>query len=213
MISPSCAAKPPGDVVMEGAVDVEERVDIHPVRDYGGVVEAINDVTPNVRRLVIGLQRRLPFNPGQYVLLDVPGGEQRPYSIASSPSDGTRIELHVKRSAHGLATDCWVFKSLAVADTVSLSGPYGQFFFRPMRTQPILLLAGGTGLAPMKSIVRHIAETGAEHEVVLYHGVATQDDLYDREWFEVFAMKALIKARLCPSDIYCEDFMTCLPPG
>ena len=187
MISQICVAKPRGDVVIEGEVDVEEGVDIHPVRDYDGVVEAIDDLTPAVRRLVIGLQRPLTFNPGQYVLLNVLGGEPRPYSVASSPADGTRIELHVKRSTHGLATDCWVFKSLAVADEVSLSGPYGRFSFRSRRTQPILLLAGGTGLAPMKSIVRHIAETGTELEVVLYHGVATQNDLYDREWFEALA--------------------------
>jgi phenol/toluene 2-monooxygenase (NADH) P5/A5 len=253
-----CVAKPRGDLVVEGEVDAEEGVDIHPVRDYTGVVAALEDVAPDVRRLVIELDTPLAFNPGQYVLLDVPGGVQRPYSIASTPADGTRIELHLKRSPDGLATDGWVFKGLAVGDAVSLSGPYGRFSFRPMRTQPILLLGSGTGLAPLKSIVAHIAETGAEHEVVLYHGVGTKDDLYDREWFEAVAaehdwftyrpalsrddwdgrtgrvpallaedyprasghvayicgspdmvtdtMKALMKARLFPRDIYREDF-------
>jgi phenol/toluene 2-monooxygenase (NADH) P5/A5 len=147
---------------------------------------------------------------------------------------------------------------MAVGDPVSLSGPYGRFSFRPLRDQPVLLLGSGTGLAPLKSMVAHIAETGAEQEVVLYHGVATTTDLYEHEWLERMAaahdwftyrpalsrdswagrtgrvpaqlaedypraagnvayicgspdmvtdtMKALMKARLFPRDIYREDF-------
>jgi phenol hydroxylase P5 protein len=253
-----CVARPRSDVVIEGEVDADEGVEVHPVRDHSGVVETLEEVAPDVRRLVIRLDTPLGFNPGQYVLLNVPGGVQRPYSVASTPADATRIELHLKRFPNGLATDGWAFKELAVGDAVSLSGPYGRFSFRPVRTQPILLLGSGTGLAPLKSIVAHIAATGAEHEVVLYHGVGTKDDLYDREWFEALAaehdwfsyrpalsrddwegrtgrvpellaedyprasghvayicgspdmvtdtMKALMKARLFPRDIYREDF-------
>jgi phenol hydroxylase P5 protein len=182
-----CVAKPRGDVTIEGEIDVEEGVDIHPVRDYDGAVEVLEDVGPDVRQLVLRLSRPLTFNPGQYVLLDVPGGEPRPYSVASTPAGGSRIELHIKRSAHGLATDGWIFKDLAAGDAVSLSGPYGRFSFRPVRTQPILMLAGGTGLAPMKSIIAHIAEVGAAHEAVLYHGVPTSADLYDHAWLTWFA--------------------------
>lgn len=253
-----CVAKPKSDLVIEGEVDVEEGVDVHPVRDYQGVVTSLDEIAPDVRRLVIELATPLAFNPGQYVLLDTPGGEQRPYSIASTPSDPTRIELHIKRTPDGLATDGWVFKDLAAGDAVTLSGPYGRFSFRPARTQPILLLGSGTGLAPLKSMIRHIVETGAEYQVVLYHGVATTSDLYDRDYFEALAaehdwftyrpalsrdewqgrtgrvpallaedypkagghvayicgspemvtdtMKALMKARLFPRDIYREDF-------
>ncbi|MFC4942876.1 2Fe-2S iron-sulfur cluster-binding protein [Pseudonocardia sp. GCM10023141] len=253
-----CVARPKGDVTIEGEVDAEEGVDVHPVRDYEGVVEVLEDAAPNVRRVVIRLTEPLRFNPGQYVQLNLPGGGNRPYSVASTPGQGDRVELHVKRTPEGVATDGWIFKDLAVGNAVSLSGPYGRFSFRPARTQPILLLAGGTGLAPMKSIVAHIAETGAEHEVVLYHGVPGADDLYEHAWFAAFAaehdwfdyrpalsreehegrtgrvpallaadfpraagnvayicgspefvtdtMKALMKARLFPRDIYREDF-------
>jgi phenol hydroxylase P5 protein len=253
-----CVAKPKSDLTIEGEVDSEEGVDVHPVRDYSGTVEEIDDLAPNVRRLGIRLSRPLRFNPGQYIQLNLPNGENRPYSVASSPADGSVIELHVKRTAGGLATDGWIFKDLAVGQGVTLSGPYGRFSFRPARTQPIILLAGGTGLAPMKSIVRHIDETGAEHEVVLYHGVPTATELYEHSWLETFAaehewfdyrpalsreahegrtgrvpvllaedfpraagnvayicgspefvtdtMKALMKARLFPRDIYREDF-------
>ena len=253
-----CVACPRGDVVVEGEVDADEGVEIHPVRDYTGVVDVLEDVATDTRRLIVKLDAPLSFNPGQYVLLDLPGGGERPYSIASSPVDCGRIELHVKRTPNGAATDGWIFADLGVGTPVSLSGPYGKFSFRPLRTQKILMLAGGTGLAPMKAMLTHILESGAEHEVVLYHGVSTADQLYDREWLTALAdecdwftyhpavsreecngrtgrvpallaedypraaghvayicgspamvtdtMKALMKARLFPRDIYREDF-------
>jgi phenol hydroxylase P5 protein len=183
-----CVAKPRGDLVIEAEVDVEEGVEVHPVRDYTGTVTGLDDVAPGVRRLLLALDAPLPFNPGQYVQLDLPDGDSRPYSIASTPSHPTRIELHVKRSPNGVATDGWVFKDLAVGDPVGLSGPYGRFSFRPLRDKPVLLLGSGTGLAPLKAIVGHLAETASEsgwaHPVVLYHGAPTQAGLYDRAWFE-----------------------------
>lgn len=183
-----CVARPRGDVVVEGDVDVEEGVDVHPVRDHAGTVAVLEDVAPDVRRLVVALDSPLAFNPGQYVQLDLPDGDTRPYSVASPPSQPARLELHLKRSSGGAATDGWVFKDLAVGDRVGLSGPYGRFSFRPLRGRPVLLLGSGTGLAPLKSILTHLVETaeqtGWEHDVVLYHGVATQADLYDREVFE-----------------------------
>jgi len=254
-----CVATPRGDLVIEGEIDVEEGVEVHPVRDFTGTVEALDDIAPGVRRLVIALDEPLSFNPGQYVQLNMPGGDARPYSVASSPLAPSRIELHVKRSENGVCTDGWVFKDLAVGDVVTLSGPYGRFSFRPMRDKPVLLLGSGTGLAPLKSIVSHLVETGwDDHDVVLYHGVSTVAGLYDREWFEQVeatydwfsyrpavsreehngrtgrvpqllaedypraagrvayicgspdmvedTMKALMKARLFPRDIYREDF-------
>jgi len=253
-----CVARPRGDVTIEGEVDVEEGVDIHPVRDFTGTLTGLADVAPDVRRLVLELTEPMAFNAGQYVQLRTPGGQTRPYSVASAPAAATRIELHVKRSRNGAATDGWIFKDLAVGDQVPVSGPYGQFSFRPAREQPVLLLAGGTGLAPMKSIIQFIRQNGGGLRVVLYHGAATAADLYEHAWLEEFAaahpwfeyrpalsreehrgrrgrvpallaedypraagnvayvcgspefvadtMKALMKARLFPRDIYREDF-------
>ena len=182
-----CVAKPRCDLIVEGEVDAEEGVDIHPVRDHSGVVGSLTDVAPEVRRLIIDLDTPLAFNPGQYVQLNVPSGEQRPYSIASTPADPNRIELHVKRSPGGLATDGWIFQSLATGDRVALSGPYGRFSFRSARPEPILLLGCGTGLAPLKSMLKHLVEAGSERPVVLYHGVATKAHLYDHEWLQSIA--------------------------
>jgi phenol hydroxylase P5 protein len=228
------------------------------VRDFTGTLTGLEDAAVGVRRLVIELDQPLAFNAGQYVQLQAPGGQTRPYSVASAPGNGSPIELHVKRSPDGAATDGWIFAGLAVGDQIPVSGPYGQFSFRPAREQPVLLLAGGTGLAPMKSIIQHIDQTGGGHQVVLYHGVSTAADLYEHAWLEQFAaehdwfsyrpalsreehagrtgrvpaqlaedypraaghvayicgspefvtdtMKALMKARLFPRDIYREDF-------
>ena len=253
-----CVARPRSDLTIEGEVDRDEGVDIHPVRDFTGTLTELQDAAPDVRRLGIELDRPMVFNAGQYVQLQAPSGETRPYSMASAPSGGSRIELHVKRSPGGPATDGWIFRDLAVGDRIAASGPYGQFSFRPARNKPVLLLAGGTGLAPLKSMIQHIEHTGSGHQVVLYHGVSTATDLYEHSWLERFAaehewftyrpalsreehagrrgrvpvllaedypraaghvayicgrpefvtdtMKALMKGRLFPRDIYREDF-------
>jgi phenol/toluene 2-monooxygenase (NADH) P5/A5 len=253
-----CVATPRSDTVIEGEVDVEDGVAVHPVRDYTGTVASLEDVTPEVRKLAIALDTPIGFNPGQYVQLRLPGGDMRPYSVASPPSDPGHIELHVKRSPGGTASDGWIFKDLAAGDPVQLSGPYGRFSFRPARDEPILLLGAGTGLAPLKAIAAHLAERGDAPPTVLYHGVRTRTDLYEHEWLTALAaghdwftyrpalsadewdgrtgripallaqdypraaghvayicgspamvddtMKALMRARLFPRDIYREDF-------
>jgi phenol hydroxylase P5 protein len=181
-----CVAKPTGDLVIEGEVDAEDGVDVHPVRDFRGTVASLTDVAPDVRRLIIDLTEPLRFNPGQYIQLNLPNGDTRPYSLAGAPTNPNTIELHVARSAGGAATDGWIFQDLAAGDAIALSGPYGRFSFRPRRDKPILLLGSGTGLAPLKAILAHLVENAEhwEHDVVLYHGVRTVDDLYDRDWFE-----------------------------
>jgi len=253
-----CVACPRSDTVVEGEVDVEEGVDVHPVRDYTGTVAVLDDVAPGVRRLVIDLDEPLAFNAGQYVQLRLPDGDTRPYSVASAPSAPKRIELHVRRTAGGAASDGWIFKDLALGDRIALSGPYGRFSFRSARSEPILLLGSSTGLAPLMSILKTLAERDNTPRTVLYHGVRTAADLYEHDWLTAFAeahqwfdyrpalsqdshggrtgrvpallaadypkasghvayicgnpdmvddtMKALMRARLFPRDIYREDF-------
>lgn len=184
----ACSARPRSDLVVEGDVDVEEGIEVHPVRDITGVLVSAEEVAPDVRRLVVDLPEPLRFNPGQYVLVVLPDGEtRRSYSIASDPAQPDRLELHVKRTAGGLCTDGWMFASLQPGDTLAMAGPYGRFSFRPARTEPMLLLAGGTGLAPVLSIIRHVVGTGQERDMTLYHGVATAQDLYEHDYLQELA--------------------------
>ncbi|GAA0667582.1 phenol 2-monooxygenase domain-containing protein [Streptomyces thermocarboxydovorans] len=179
-----CCARPRSDVIVEGDVDVEEGITTHPVRDFVGTVTGIEDCARDTRRLTVDLDDDIAFHPGQYLQVFVPGkGVTRTYSMANPPAEPRRIELHVRRVPGGLATDGWVFKDLAVGDELRVSGPYGRFFFRQMREEPAILIAGGTGLAPIKSMIQHILASEDEQQLTLYQGARCLDMLYDVDFF------------------------------
>lgn len=194
-----CTARPCSDVVVEADVQVERGVVFHPVEDYRAEVALVEDVAPGIRRLVLDLDRPMQFNPGQYVSLDVPGtAVRRSYSIATPPSGISRIELDVKRTAGGLASDGWIFGGLVAGAEVSLTGPYGRFFFREGRSESVLMIAGGTGLAPLKAMVRHVLATGLPHQLTLYHGARVPEELYDRAALEALAAQVPEQFRYVP---------------
>ncbi|HZD67303.1 MAG TPA: 2Fe-2S iron-sulfur cluster-binding protein [Acidimicrobiales bacterium] len=195
-----CTARPRSDVVIEGEVDVPEGVEMHPVRDLVATVAEVTEPARDVRVLRLDLDEDLSFNPGQYVQVDLPGADDtRSFSLANPPSEPRRLELHVKRTPGGLATDGWIFATLEVGARVGVTGPFGQFCFRPARTESMLLLAGGTGLAPIKSIVAHVLGSGLDREMTVYHGVATAADLYDWSWFEAAAAAHPDRLRFLPA--------------
>src|SRR5260370_5143697 len=156
-----CVATPLSDVTIEGAVEAEEGVVFHPVRDYRGVLVTLEDIARDTRRLVIELDREIAFNPGQYVTLDVPGqGVTRTYSMANPPSEPRRLELQIRRTPGGLATDGWIFKTLREGDPIAMSGPYGRFFLRERRTEPMILIGVGGGVAPPEARVGRVIHAG-----------------------------------------------------
>lgn len=131
---------------------------------------------------------QLHFQPGQYLDVLLEGGRRRSFSIASPPHDSELIELHVRRVPGGGFTER-LFD--AAADITSSSdvlrpgallrieGPVGQFTYRT-RTGPLLMIAGGTGFAPLKSMLRHVLETGAAGgDIHLYWGARRPADLYE----------------------------------
>lgn len=178
-----CVAMPRSDVTIEGDVEVEDGITMHPVADFTGTVVELSDIAAETRRLILDLDHEIAFNAGQYVSLEVPGsGQTRTYSMANTPAEPGRLELHIRRTPGGLASDGWIFKNLAVGDQVALSGPYGQFFFHAARPEPMIMIAGGTGLAPIKSIVRHVLAQSSQH-ITLYVGARTVRHLYDEEFF------------------------------
>jgi phenol hydroxylase P5 protein len=179
-----CTATPTSDVTIEADVDVEEGVELHPVQDYVGTVSVLEECARETRRVVIDLDQEITFNPGQYVQVTIPGQDvNRSWSLASPPAQDRQIELNIRRTPGGLGTDGWVFKDLAVGDSVQIAGPYGRFFLREQRDQPVIMIGGGTGLAPLKSMVRHVLETGRSHRMHLYQGARTAADLYDVAFF------------------------------
>jgi phenol hydroxylase P5 protein len=178
-----CCARPQSDVTIEAEIDVDEDLEIYPVQDYTAAVVSLEDIARDTKRLVIELDRDMDFNAGQYLKFQVPGtGVDRTYSIANPPTETRRLEFHIRRTPGGVATDGWIFRSLAVGDPVSVSGPYGRFVLRLGDDRSAVLVAGGTGLAPIKAMIRHALENDAyDGHLTLYQGARTLEWLYDVE--------------------------------
>jgi CDP-4-dehydro-6-deoxyglucose reductase len=143
---------------------------------------------------VMGLYLRLPaaedfrFEAGQYIDIMLAGGRRRSFSIASPPHDSRLLELHVRRVAGG-EFSAPLFDAGARSALLNIEGPLGQFTYRP-GAAPMLLVGGGTGLAPLLSMVRHVVENGIERDMTLYWGVRGERDLYARDVLGRLAARA-----------------------
>jgi CDP-4-dehydro-6-deoxyglucose reductase, E3 len=143
---------------------------------------------------VLAVFLRLPaaesfeFEAGQYVDIMLSGGRRRSFSIASPPHDSRLLELHVRHVPGGELTER-LFAGDAAGTLLSIEGPLGQFAYRHDRA-PMLLVGGGTGLAPLKSIMRHVIENALEREMILYWGVRGEHDLYAHDELEALARRA-----------------------
>ncbi len=187
----ACCAVPQSDLVIEADIEPDPDARRYPVRDYQGVVTNIIDVAPSIRSIFLALGGGgLEFLAGQYVHLKIPGlpglDQRRAFSIASPPSSPNVIELNVARVACGEGT-AYLHDALNVGDVLSFSGPYGQFFLRPSLPEPIIFLAGGSGLSGVKSMVMELMEKNDPREITLIYGARTQGEVYYRELFEQYA--------------------------
>jgi CDP-4-dehydro-6-deoxyglucose reductase len=146
---------------------------------------------------VIGLFLRLPiaedfvFTPGQYIDVLLPGGRRRSFSIASPPH-ARPLELHVRRVAGGQFTDR-LFRGDMQSSLLNIEGPLGQFMYRAhaAKAPPMLLIGGGTGIAPLLSILRHVIENGIERDMQLFWGVRSEQDLYAHATLQALSRQAL----------------------
>jgi CDP-4-dehydro-6-deoxyglucose reductase, E3 len=146
---------------------------------------------------VMGLFLRLPiaedfnFAAGQYIDILLPGGRRRSFSIASPPHDARPLELHIRRIAGGEFSDRLFHEDMRAA-LLSIEGPLGTFTYRPHteRAPPMLLIGGGTGIAPLLSILRHLIEKGVERDMQLYWGVRSERDLYAQATLEQLSQRA-----------------------
>ncbi|MDH0648227.1 benzoate 1,2-dioxygenase electron transfer component BenC [Pseudomonas sp. GD03858] len=130
---------------------------------------------------------RLAFLPGQYVNLKVPGSEQsRAYSFSSLQKDG-EVSFLIRNVPGGLMSS--FLTGLAKAgDSLNLAGPLGSFYLRPIQ-RPLLLLAGGTGLAPFTAMLEKIAEQGSAYPLHLIYGVTNDFDLVELDRLQALAAR------------------------
>jgi ferredoxin-NAD(P)+ reductase (naphthalene dioxygenase ferredoxin-specific) len=183
----ACRAVPWSDVSL-GWLDADEVI-VHPLRYLTCRVVTLDDATHDIKRLRLAVEAGGPFSfsPGQYAALTFAGQAPRDYSMANRPDEPV-LEFHVRRTAGGGAS-IYVAETLSVGDTVKVEGPFGSSFLREKHTGPILAIAGGSGLAPVKSIVESALAAGMAQPIDLYFGVRAERDLYLEAHFRTLAAR------------------------
>ena len=156
------------------------------VRKMPSRVLSITRPAPDVAVLMMQLPANDPlrYHAGQYVEFLLRDGARRSYSMANAPhtqTDKPVIELHLRHMPGGLFTD-HVFGAMKEKDILRIEGPFGSFFLREDSPKPIVLLASGTGFAPIKAIVEHLQFKGSTRPVTLYRGCRSRADLYLHDW-------------------------------
>ncbi|MBA1202613.1 ring-hydroxylating dioxygenase ferredoxin reductase family protein [Pseudomonas capeferrum] len=146
---------------------------------------------------------RLAFLPGQYVNLQVPGSDQsRAYSFSSLQKDG-EVSFLIRNVPGGLMSS-FLTEMAKAGDGMTLAGPLGSFYLRSIQ-RPLLLLAGGTGLAPFTAMLERIAEQGSDHPVHLIYGVTNDFDLVELDRLQDFAARIPnFTFAACVADPQCE---------
>lgn len=184
-----CSVRATSDMVLaERAVLVADDV---PCRHVTLRVTALVPLAPLVMDVALAVANDAPLRwlPGQYIELILADGTRRAFSIANAPGSDGVMHLHVRRVAGGNFTRT-VFEDLRTGDTLEAEGPVGTFVPREGSARPMILVAGGTGYAPIRAIVQHFLAIGSTRPMHLYWGARSAEDLYLRDEVEAWAAQA-----------------------
>ena len=193
----TCRASAQTDVVIEARTVAGAGE--FPVRKMPTRVMSIERPAPDVALLRMQLPANDPlrYHAGQYMEFILRDGSRRSYSMANAPhtqGDKPSLELHVRHMPGGKFTD-HVFTAMKEKDILRMEGPFGSFFLREDSTKPMVLLASGTGLAPIKAIIEEMQFKGINRPAMLYWGCRSLADLYLHPW-------AVETARVMPNLVY-----------
>lgn len=168
---------------VERDMRVELPENIRDVRMFTAEVTALEMVSATIRR--VGLRLITPpaihFLPGAFILIDIPPspgaprGASRAYSIASPPSATGAFDINVKRVPSGIGSG-YVHNTLARGDELTFTGPYSGYA-DSADEHPLICVAGGSGMSPVLSILRHLKETGSKRKVHYFFGTRSHTDL------------------------------------
>ena len=145
-----------------------------------GRIVSIEAAAPLVSVVRVRPDDAFDWRAGQFAALRFPDFEIRNYSISNRPGEG-EIEFHIRDNGGGVGAH--VASTASVGDPVEIAGPFGSAYFRRRHGGPLLAIAGGTGLAPMKAIVEDALATGHAGDVHLYFGVRDEPDIYLEQHF------------------------------
>jgi NAD(P)H-flavin reductase/ferredoxin len=169
-----CRAMPEQDIVVELLhYDPESYRLEHSIKEGEATVETVESLTHDITRLVLNAPG-FTFTPGQYVDLHV-DGERRSFSCANV--DQERIELMIKRYPGGRFSGKLENGLIKPGDALGYTGPYGSLRVRDGE-RPILMIAGGSGMAPILSLLRHLAAERDRRPIRFFYGARTEDDLF-----------------------------------
>jgi Na+-transporting NADH:ubiquinone oxidoreductase subunit F len=181
-------------VKVKAALQVRIPEELLSVRQYRTVVTSMRDLTHDIKevRLQLTEPAEMDFIAGQFIQLEVPAYElteepvYRAYSISSPPSSRNEIELEIRLVPNGICTT-YVHRHLKKGDAVTINGPYGEFFRRDGESE-MICIAGGSGMAPIKSLLNDMLDKGIKRPARYFFGARSRRDL-----FLMDEMKALEK--------------------
>lgn len=172
-----CCAKPLSDLDIE--CHEVEMMKSFPIKSMEFTVNKMERVVPDVMLLELGAKdgEQMDFIAGQYVAVLLDDGGKRSFSIANAPHETDRLQLHIRLVEGGKFTS-HVFNEMKEGDELQVEGPLGSFFLHQDSDKPIIFMAGGTGFAPVRSMLEHAFNIGIKRSMVLYWGGKTPADLY-----------------------------------
>lgn len=147
---------------------------------YKTKIAKLTDLTYDIKLVKFDLiePNVMEFKPGQFIQIKVPGIDVvRAYSIASDPADTSSVELMIRLVPKGAATT-FIHKALMESDSLEIDGPFGDFYLNEQSNKDIICIAGGSGMAPIRSILYRLEAMGMKRKVKYFFGARTQKDLY-----------------------------------
>ncbi|GAB4120086.1 MAG: 2Fe-2S iron-sulfur cluster-binding protein [Rhodothalassiaceae bacterium] len=183
----ACRAVPWSDCEIELAG--EDDLVVHPMRDMRAELVGLSELTHDIRRLELAIIEGGPFifSAGQYAELSLGTVPARSWSMASLP-DAAHLVFYVRLVPGGQASR-YIAQSLEIGDIVRVRGPFGSAYLREGRRAPLIAIAGGSGLAPIRAIVDRALALGWSEAIHVYFGVRDERDLFDLDHFEELAAR------------------------
>jgi CDP-4-dehydro-6-deoxyglucose reductase, E3 len=180
----TCCGKPQSDIVLESRQVTS--ADAFPIKRMPSRVISMEKKSHDV--MVIQLQLpasdTMQYKAGQYIEFIMRDGARRSYSMASAPhiaAESKTLQLHIRHMPGGKFTD-HVFGEMKEKEIQRIEGPFGSFYLHEDSNKPIVLLASGTGFAPIKAIIQHMQHQGCTRPATLYWGGRRPTDLYMNDW-------------------------------
>lgn len=180
-----CQARPRSDIELE-IETIDALADIE-IKTLPTRIRRLERLSEDVMRMVLTLppNESLQFHAGQYIDVLMRDGRRRSFSMASAPGRGNELEFHIRKVPGGAFTT-QLFEELKEKDMLRIQGPFGTFYLRDSE-RPAILIGGGTGLAPLKSMLEEVMEQGCDRPLHLFWGARSRSDLYLHDEVEHWA--------------------------